>query len=141
MISKHPLYGTWVAMRRRCRTSTHYENITVCERWNDFETFAADMGPRPDGCSLDRIDNYGNYTPENCRCATSQQQMDNRRRHKRGKPSATPYISKTNGSFQVAVTMLPGERFRKTFKTLEEAEALRDILVYERNVYQNLGLI
>lgn len=85
--NQHPLYSTWQAMRRRCLTpSTRYfgdyggRGISICERWNDFHTFAADMGPKPSPKhSLDRIDNNGNYEPTNCRWATRQQQQTNQR--------------------------------------------------------------
>jgi hypothetical protein len=73
-------------MRDRCQSPNHasYYNygergITVCERWDNFSNFLADMGEQPPGMSLDRIDPDGNYEPENCRWATKWQQLINRR--------------------------------------------------------------
>jgi len=81
-------YRTWVNMKTRCYNprATGYEfwggrGITVCDRWRDsFENFLEDMGLRPEGTSLDRIDVNGNYEPENCRWADPTTQRKNQRR-------------------------------------------------------------
>jgi hypothetical protein len=83
-----PTYNSWTAMRARCyrRGCNGYKNyggrgITVCERWrSSFENFLADMGERPDGMTLDRINVEGNYEPGNCRWATKSEQRKNVRK-------------------------------------------------------------
>lgn len=84
----HRVYEVWNSMRDRCLNANHPSfacyggrGINVCERWHKIENFVADMGDPPDGMSLDRIDNDGNYEPSNCRWATRKQQSRNTRQN------------------------------------------------------------
>lgn len=83
---KTRVYQVWVDMIRRCTKPSRvgYENyggrgISVCPEWMDFCEFYADMGDPPDGASLDRVDNDGNYEASNCRWATDAEQSNNKR--------------------------------------------------------------
>lgn len=87
-------------MRRRCLNPKHPKfhhyggrGIRVCERWNTFANFLADMGEKPAGMSIDRINNDGDYEPSNCCWATQKEQMRNRRGVNRVTIEGTTYLA------------------------------------------------
>ena len=81
-----PTFISWSAMMARCNSPGTYgykfygaKGVTVCERWYSYVNFIDDMGERPKGLSLDRINPFGNYEKDNCRWATNKEQQDNTR--------------------------------------------------------------
>lgn len=81
-----PTYRTWDHMKQRCQNPKHERfkdwggrGIAVCERWLKFENFLADMGERPEGMTIERMDNDKGYEPGNCKWATSAEQSANKR--------------------------------------------------------------
>lgn len=84
--TKTPTYNSWKSMIHRCyrEDNASYKNygakgIGVCKRWHKYENFKKDMGERPSGHTLDRIDSSKNYSPSNCRWATRIEQNSNRK--------------------------------------------------------------
>ena len=120
-------YSSWSAMRDRCLCKTHHayndyggRGIKICKRWlgaHGFRNFLEDMGPRPSGMSLDRIDNNGDYCPENCRWATQRVQCCNKRNNRKI-PGVTPSYG---CSTWLARYRARGKNLRKACKTYEEA--------------------
>lgn len=96
-----PTYNTWAGMLNRCRSrqsaSWKYyggRGISVCIRWHSFELFLQDMGEKPTGHSLDRINNNGNYEPSNCRWAKQSAQTRNSRRNRILEYGGTMWVAK-----------------------------------------------
>ena len=144
---KHPLFKTWISMRARCykKWCTSYPNyggrgITVCERWrNSFPNFLADMGERPPGHSIDRIDNDGNYEPSNCRWATPKQQTNNQRPRRlfRGGFKMIGSIF-TRGKSLILSVSLRGGNLQFIFHKREDADDFKSQLSYEREFQRRL---
>lgn len=125
---QRPLYTVWAAMRKRCNNprSSDYayygaRGIKVCERWDNFANFVEDMGEKPTSKhTLDRIDNDGDYTPENCRWADRYTQQANRRLRLGG-----VHWDKSRGKWK-AILEVKGEMvLNKRFKDKSDAIAAR----------------
>ncbi|MCK4525923.1 hypothetical protein KAW18_01025 [candidate division WOR-3 bacterium] len=89
---RSPEYRCWEQMKARCQNSNNisYENyggrgISICERWHSFENFYEDMGDKPEGLTLERKNNNGNYEPGNCQWTTWKEQNNNRRPNSSGR--------------------------------------------------------
>ena len=126
-------YRAWNLMKRRCynHNDRSYRNygsrgIKVCDRWiNSFQNFLEDMGSKPDGCSLDRIDTNKDYSPENCRWADWWTQQRNRRNNR-----AVPCIKKHRRKFLLTIQN-GGNILHKLYNTEEEAILARDSITAE----------
>lgn len=124
-------YKTWDSMRQRCLNKNHEaykryggRGIKICQRWQGtygFRNFLEDMGIRPKGCSLDRINVDEGYCPENCRWATARTQACNKA-NSRKIPGVTP---QTNSNTWRARYRCSGKNLCRCFKTYEEAVAQR----------------
>ena len=109
-MSNTPTYHSWAMMKQRClnekaESFDRYagRSIGICQRWQDsFVAFLADMGEKPEGMSLDRIDNDGDYCPENCRWATRTDQNRNNRRVKLSMESARAIRADTRPCPEIA---------------------------------------
>lgn len=133
-MSKTRIYDLWVTMIQRCKNpnATGYagyggRGIKVCERWLAFANFYEDMGDKPDNCSLDRIDNNGNYCKENCRWATHAEQAVNKRKKRLQKNNHTGFPGvhwkPSHNAFQARATIAGKRTFLGYFKRLEDAAA------------------
>lgn len=126
--SSHPLYHTWRGMIQRChnpRNPRYPEwggrGIFVCDRWRQsFLWFLQDMGERPDGHSLDRINNDGPYAPENCRWVTAKDQARNRRTTRVSTEQASAILEMARQDWQPkAIADAVGVRYDDVIRTVQ----------------------
>lgn len=134
-----PIYGTWYDMMRRCYKAYRREfpyyggrGIGVCERWHSFENFYSDMGERPAGMTIDRVDNDKGYSPENCRWATDTEQAFNRRTW--GKSPYTGVVFHTEtGKWGARITVDGRRRWLGLFLHEDNAAQARIFALYDIN--------
>ena len=117
-------YTSWRHMKIRCLVKTNHDypkyggsGIKICEEWLDFNNFYKDMGDRPEGTTLDRIDNAKGYFKENCRWASYRVQTTNR-----GKTSGLPPgVTRTKDKYQARIFINKKLVHLGTFPTVNEA--------------------
>ena len=121
-------YAVWKNMHSRvsptnCNAKNYYQRgIIVCNEWRDFNTFYADMGPRPLGKSIDRVDNDGNYTKANCRWATAEEQ--NRNKDRKGSKKRGVVLL-ANGKWVAQIHLKTLTKHLGTYTTYDEAVQAR----------------
>lgn len=126
--SKSPTYYTWTSMKDRCNRESYflYKNyggrgITYCEEWETFDKFLTDMGERPDGLTLDRLDVNGNYCPENCKWSNKFDQARNRRNMQKFEHQGKDYLLVELAEIYGIPSKIIQQRMKRDGMTLEQA--------------------
>ena len=129
--SCHRLYHVWEGMRSRCNCKSHASyaiyggrGIQVCSRWNSFTNFLEDIPGWKEGLTLDRIDNNGNYSPENCRWANRSIQSMNRNKFTLEANKILPGVRKFRNKWQSKMIIDNCVVYLGTFNTEMEAHTI-----------------
>lgn len=137
-----PEYKVWLQMRDRCKNpnNSHFgyyggRGISVSKEWDSFKTFITDLGRRPEGHSLDRIDSNGDYSKENCRWATKVQQANNTRDNRKVELNGKTYgIRELSEKTGVSQKLLAKRLFERGW---DVERAVQNISFNGRNQYSN----
>jgi len=134
-----PTYSTWHAILSRAGKSKRYELITVCERWRDIKNFVEDMGLRPEGMIIDRIDNAKGYCKENCRWVTPSQSNANRYSIKRASgfkiaKGVVRRVKKKGIMYEASIKVHHKQYYLGIYNSMEEAS-----MVYRKAYKKHWG--
>lgn len=122
--SKSNTYSSWISMKTRCRRDmVFYKGVSYCDEWKYFKNFYRDMGDRPIGMTLDRIDGSKDYCKENCRWATPSQQSQNRKKRTGNYSSKYHgvYFRKRENKYYSSICLNYKSKYLGMFDTQEEA--------------------
>lgn len=133
-------YMIWSQMKSRCLRPTHKQfneyggrGISVCKEWiESFNAFYRDMGPKPEGFSIERINNDGNYEPSNCKWTDRRSQNTNKRDYKNNKCGVKGIYLRNRGSrsyWAVGITFNKVRYSKEGFKTKEDAKEYYDVMM------------
>lgn len=124
--TSHPLYNVWYDMCRRCTNKDRHNykyygarGIKVCDRWLSFDNFVTDMGSRPDGFELDRIDNDKGYDAANCRWISHRGNMLNKRAYN---ALGVKGVYLSHGRYQAAIRRFGKLMYLGSFADIETAK-------------------
>ena len=118
-----PTYQSWRSLRARCddasRKNYGAKGISYCERWESFELFLKDMGERPEGMTLDRIDSSKDYCPENCKWSGSHEQSRNKR-------NSVKVIYEGTQELLVDLCLRKGVKYQTVYSRLKKGWSVED---------------
>lgn len=138
---RHGMYGTptyksWSEMKSRCNNSSPsrascYIGVSYCKEWEQFENFFADMGERPEGTTLDRINPHGNYEPSNCRWADIITQENNRRNNRKFEYNGEVLtLSQIARKYGISRSNLANKIYLQKMDIVQAVDYLRGVMTY-----------